>query len=71
MCSVIQMHYAQISECVGGLEPRATNRKRVISPLNRLGSMNCGIWNSFNTYFSSAYCTHPMNGLFYPQPSIG
>ena len=60
-CYEFIMHYAQISESSRGLKPWATNRKRVISPLNHLGSslMNCGIWNLFNTCFSGAYCTHP------------
>jgi hypothetical protein len=37
------VHYAQISECSFGLKPQATDRKRVISPLNHLGSSE--LWN--------------------------
>ncbi len=39
-----RLQYAQISECSPGLEPGATNRKRVISPLNHLGSSR-ELWN--------------------------
>jgi hypothetical protein len=41
---MMHLHYAQISESSRGLKPRATNRKRVISPLNHLGSSR-ELWN--------------------------